>query len=366
MSVILIFLSILTVILGFVFPSSKKISYWMYIWMWVLFAFNTNNADYANYLGIYSRIGSGTSYTIANYETGFVLLCRLCNRFGLDYSAFLVLVATVTTIMFAIVIRLYCAGIRRNIVISIFLITLYWINICQYRNYIAFLIVMIGLYYYLYCDAKRGTIIFLLSNLLAFSFHRSSVLFLLLLLVKPLSIKKCFFAIPISMIPFILLRNGSFYSLVNRFVPAYKINGFLYNDSHRTFVGVFALVLVRILLLIMEFAILNRDNHNEIIKKEETFVTSTIKIMILSFAFLALEAFDPNYERLFRVPLMLSMVLFAQYGERYNVTARKVPLNYLGLVGFYALYMVAFYVSNQSWFYSVLIPVLTNNRLIGT
>ena len=366
MSITLALLSLTAIVSGFLRPSSKKVTLFQLIYMWLIFAFNTNNADYYNYMGIYSRIGSGTSYTIANYEKGFVFLCSLCNRLGLSYAQFIVLVATGTTILFAIILQLYMHGRKQNIAVSIFIITMYWVMICQYRNYIAILIVMTGLYYYLNNQSKAGVFVFIISVLIAFSFHRSSILFLIFLLIKPLNIRKCFWSIPVAMVPFILLRNGWLNKLVVRYVTSYKITNFLYNGTHRTLAGVTALILLRIILLGIELWVLRNIAKYEADKKKLDFVTSVIKITLLSFAYMSLEAFDPNYERLFRIPLLLSIFAFAEYGGKRSFNIRRVPLQYMSFIGFYGLYMAAFYVSNKSWFYSVLLPVLSNNSLIGT
>lgn len=368
MSILLITLSIVVILLGLTFPSNKYVTRIMLIYMWFMFAFNTSNADYINYSGIYSRIGSGTAYTIANYEEGFVLLILFCNRIlHLEYPEFIILIATVTTFLFSVVIRLYMKRQNQNIVISLFIITLYWIMICQYRNYIAFLIIMIGLYFYLHRNDKWGTIIYIVTIIGAFLFHRSSILFLLFLLAKHLNIKKCIISVPLLMLPFVFIRSGWLSNLISRYIVSYKISEFIYNDSNRTYLGVFLLVAIRLILLLMVVWISKNDDD---IKQSDASNNNDnlliIKIMILSFSFLAMEAFDANYERLFRVPLFLSIILLAHYKGRHEINIRRVSLQYIGLSGFYLLYMVSFYVSNRSWFYSVLIPVLTNNRLLGT
>ena len=110
-------------LLGFALPSNKYVTLIMLVYMWFVFAFNTSNGDYLNYVGIYTRIGNGYLWTISNYEVGYVAICKLSSGvLHLSYADFIILIATISTLLFVIVIKLWTDFQNQNTVISLFII----------------------------------------------------------------------------------------------------------------------------------------------------------------------------------------------------------------------------------------------------
>lgn len=199
MSIGLIILCGLLFVLGIARPSNKIITGLLLLFMWILFAFNTQNGDYSNYVAIYNGIGNGSAWALAQYEEGYIALCILGYRIlNLDYANFMILVSTITTLLLCLVVRLYSKNMRQNIVYILFMVFLYWMMICQYRSYISFLLTMIGIYFLIERDNWKGNVLFVLFVLLAFTFHRSSIFYLLYLVAKKLDMKKILLIIPIA------------------------------------------------------------------------------------------------------------------------------------------------------------------------
>lgn len=369
MSVGLIILCGLLFVLGIVRSSDKIITGLILLFMWILFAFNTQNGDYSNYIAIYNGIGNGSAWALAQYEEGYIALCILGYRIlKLDYANFMILVATITTLLLCLVVRLYSKNKQQNIVYILFMVFLYWMMICQYRSYISFLLTMIGIYFLIERDDWKGNVLFVLFVLLAFTFHRSSILYLLYLVAKKMDMKRIRWIIPIACVIVILPRYSFFNNIIARFLPAFKMTNWLYSEGNRSTIGILLLIAVRILLILIE----NSLYKAEVKRGADTLILNRgdmlCKMSTISLAFLTLEIYNKNYERLFRIPLMLAFFLFTDYLSTKKIDLRRVPrvpIHYFIFVGYLGLYMAVFYVSFSGWFEHNLIPIFTFNSLLG-
>lgn len=351
---------------GLMFPSKKQITILLFGFLWVLFAFNTYNADYIAYEGIYQRIGDGYQWTISHYEVGFVALCKICYRlFGLNYQQFVILMASICTVLLIDVVKRYAKYNRQNTILALFMVFQYWVMICQYRYYVGFLLALIGIDIFLNRDDRTGLVRSIFCILSGALFHYSIALFLIVLLVKKLSVKQTFLFLPIAVGLFLLLRLGVFNGIISRIVPGFKLERWLYAEGNRSWAGILLLVVVRLLILGIEHYIYKRESvkvsyDGLYVKRLEQLV----KITAICSAFLVFELFNKNYERLFRVPLFLAFVFLTYYKSRNKITLRKVPRSYLMFVGYFGLYMTSFYLSFGGWFVHNLVPLMNNNILL--
>lgn len=362
----LAFISILVFVLGFILQSNKKLTWVMLLWMWVLFAFNTLNGDYLAYETIYNRIAANDARMISTYEELFVLLCQMGSRvFGWNYQQFIILIATIATILFAIVIKLYCNGVRQNLVISLFMLFLYWMFICQHRTYIALMLVLIGLYFLNYYEGWRGIAFYAVFLVLAIGFHRMAALYIILIASKFFDIKKLLLFIPILMAVITQIRNPVFTSFISKYLAGYKMDRWLYADGSRTLTGVIILVFIRILMVAIEYHCyykkVQSGGNSECLKRQRFILTVTI----ICLAMLPLEVLKKDYERLVRLPLFLSFVFFANYLEMSKIDRHHLPLNAVVYGGYIGVYFISFYTSFYGWFLHNLIPILNNNSLIS-
>ena len=337
----------------------------MLIWMWIMFAFNTLNADYITYEMIYNRIAVDDSKVMKTYEELFVLMCQMGSKvFNWNYQQFIIFLATLSTILFAIVIKLYCNGARQNLVISFFMVFLYWVFICQHRTYISLLLVLIGLYLLNYFEDWRGTAFYLLFIVLGLGFHRMAAMYIVLLAAKYLNVKKLLFIIPLLMLAVTQIRNPFFSSFISQYVAGYKMDRWLYSDGSRTLTGMLILVFIRVLMVAVEYHCYYKKARlgykSEYLNRQK-FI---LKVTIICLATLPLELLQKDYERLVRLPLFLSFVFFAEYLEMSKIDRHHLPLNALVYGGYLGLYLASFFVSFYGWFLHNLIPILNNNSLI--
>lgn len=371
----LIALGIIILILGIVFHSNKFMTGIILIYMWALFAFNTANADYDNYIYIYEWVAKGRASLIQQYEGGFVLLCRIF-YFLLDFSyqQFIIFIATLTTVLLVYIIHIFNIDKFQNIVLVLFVVTQYTVMICQYRSYLGTIVALIGIYLYIWNDNKINLFIAILSLLIGFSFHRSIVLFGVLLFAKHLSKQKCLLLVPIFSVIIFSLRLGAFSSIISRFVYSEKITNWLHSGTDRSMVGIFITVIVRVSLVVVEYyvysvetkrRIVNLSGDSERIDNYLYSLEAILKISILACVFVPLEFYTKQYERLARLPLFLFGVFYAYYLKEHQPNSiKKVPLTYLLMTSYIVLYIITFYVSYHEWIDGNLIPILTNNMLL--
>lgn len=331
-----------------------------------MFAFNTLNADYLTYEYIYYRIAANDTRVISTYEELFVLLCQMGNKiFNWNYQQFVIFIATLSIVLFAIVIKIYCKGVRQNLVIALFIVFSYWVFICQYRTYISFLLVLLGLYLLNYFDDWRGTALFLVFIVLASGFHRMAALYIILIAAKYVDIKRLLLVIPLFMAAVTQIRNPIFYSFISRYVAGYKMDRWLYSDGSRTLTGVIILVFVRILMVAIEYHCYYKKaqsgGNSDCLKRQRFILTVTI----ICLAMLPLEVLKKDYERMVRLPLFLSFVFFTNYLEMSKIDRHHLPLNAVVYGGYIGVYFISFYISFYGWFLHNLIPILNNNSLIS-
>ncbi len=358
-------ISILVVVLGFILQSNKQYTWFMLVWMWILFAFNTLNGDYLAYEMIYKRIAANDSRIIKIYEEFFVLLCQMGSKvFHWNYQQFIVFMATFSTILFAVVIKLYCDGVKQNLVISLFMIFLYWMFICQYRTYIALLFVLVGLYCLYRIDDWKGPVLFVLFVIVGAAFHRMAALFIVLIAAKFINVNRLIIAVPIIMAVVSQIRNPAFSSFLSRYVAGYKMDRWLYSEGSRTWTGIIILIIVRVLMVGIEYHCYNkrkRININNIYLKSQEYI---LKITIICLGMLPLEFIKKDYERLARLPLFLSFVFLAEYLKSSRIDKRHLPLNAVTYAGYLGLYMISFYTSFYGWFIHNLVPIMRYNSLV--
>lgn len=160
-----------------------NIIYLLYgILLWCLFAFNTENNDYGNYLALYNYTSLGG--TDVGIENGYNILMRLCSLMGLSFQGFRCIYAAICLMLVMNFIR-RCAT-SYTYVFILYSIFPFILNTIQIRNYMA-IGIMLNAIVFLYKGLNEGKIKrtifwFVFFVALAAQFHRISYVYLLLLL----------------------------------------------------------------------------------------------------------------------------------------------------------------------------------------
>ena len=363
--------ALLLIIASFNMPKSKAVMVLWLVFYWILFSFNTVNSDYAAYNSIYEYIRIGQEGYTSVSEEGYIWLARVSSVvFNLSYQQFLVVVSTITTCLIGVIVNKYASA--TNIVLSLFLMYPYWIMICQYRSYIAVLLVLLGIYYLFERTGKDAYLLFFGLVFLGGLFHRSAWIFATLFLAKRYDLKRvAVVALFLAVVLRVLMSNNTLATLVGGIVSERKANQWLSGDSDRSTLGIALLFLFRATLLYMEYWLLCqlRDARHGDDRRIE-FFEFMLRASVLCTVFLVFEMNDRNYERLFRVELFLFYVFIADYIEVYyskeNISLGDMPVRFVCAILFLMLYVVYFAPTLSGWIEHNFYPVFENNLILGS
>ena len=367
------------IVLGFIFPKNKVLTVIMLLFMWALLAFNTDNADYQSYKSIYQHIKAGNLWVTTVDEEGFIYLCRFSSAvLKLNYQQFLLFYSTICTILFMVMVKLYTKN--SNIVIALFMIYSYWCMVCQVRSYLATILAMIGLYFLFYRNGKLSMLLFFAFVIAGGFFHRTAWFFLPFFIVRITSMKKITIVTTVAFFGFLSLRVPIMARIVGIFLSQQKINNWLLSDGNRSIIGIGLLFFVRGLLIVIELLMvyslangkkLTFKYFDRYLRRKSTgkaefdaVAERIFKATVLSLAFVALEAFVRDYERLFRFVMLWSYVMFADFRVHKKVTYERVPVGYIGYPIFFVMFMAYFLYGFVGWIDGALRPAFECNSLL--
>lgn len=138
-------------------------------------AINSKNiSDLSTYEMIYD---SGTN----TFESGYTLLTRIGKLVGLDYLGFRTVLFGAGFILIWICLIKLKANV--NVVLGIYAIYPFTLDVIQNRNFLAASIILFGIPF-LFKENKTGSIEFIICVVLATTIHRISIVYLLLLFAK--------------------------------------------------------------------------------------------------------------------------------------------------------------------------------------
>ncbi len=175
----LIALYVLGFALGIICKKSKAVRAYQFFATWIVFAFNTNNADMEIYKEIFNG-GYGDSH-----EIGFDIWRHLFADRGISFEVFWIVTVSIALLFLFKGFRYLFHG-NYNIATSMLMIFPLLNMVITLRNTIAIAIVFVSIAWYLQCDTKRiyNKIIYSILVLLASSFHYASLFFFIVLVVK--------------------------------------------------------------------------------------------------------------------------------------------------------------------------------------
>lgn len=365
------------IILGFIFPKNKAVTVLFLLLYWILLGFNTGNADFEAYENIYAQIGVGNLWGTSVDEEGFIYLMYFCsNTLHFTYPEFLIFFSTICTALLAVVAVLYSKN--RNIVLGLFLLYSYWVMVVQIRSHLATLLALIGVYFLIYYNDKKSIALFFGFVLVSIFFHRSMVFFLPLCLVRFLDVKRTAIVTAICSAGFLSIRLPFVASLMGTFLSQEKINSWLLSDRDRTLFSLLMLVTIRVIYLAAVYFLYSSLNKNSYLFEKmqhviqgsskvtyDVLAERIFKISILGMAYIALEAFSKDYERLFRLVIFLSYVMFADYTCAKRVSMGKIQLSYISYYAFVIVFLGYFFYVYGGWIDIAFRPVFESNSLIG-
>ena len=357
---ILAVVAIILIIAGFKFPSSKKVTIALLLFMWVLYGFNDANGDYLNYYYDYAKILRGDFYSFSFSEEGYIIIAYICGNFlKMNYQDFLVFTSFFSTLALGYAAQKFSP--QPNTALSLFILNPYWIMICQTRFYAAFLFALIGYSLLAEYDSKKGVIYFLVFTFISGFFHRVGWLFSILILSKIKSKKILYASLVLSSLIIFLFRTPAGMKIAERYIGEKKVAVWLAVDAHRSMLGVFLIVCIHFLIMAAAIFLYQETSKR---KETDTKALYLLNGIILMMAFLPMECIDKNYERFFRFSLLSVYLLYGHYKEGLQARFRSIPVGIIMVFGCLSAYYIFFYFSFSGWFEHNLFPILKNNILI--
>lgn len=177
--------SFIIILANIVNKNNKLLFLLTIIFMWILGGWSYGTADYYNYNNIYNW--SLNEIQINNTEIGFSMIMRICNKFGLNYQQFLIIIFAIGLILIGYTIMKYSK--TPNMVLAAYFIFTFIINATQFRQFLATSIFVFSFQYLLGKD-RKSDVKYIVGVMVASSIHFSAIFMLLLLLPKKYNIRK--------------------------------------------------------------------------------------------------------------------------------------------------------------------------------
>ncbi len=305
---------------AFIKKNSKSVFIMIFLLLWVLIGLSVANPDHGNYKLVYDNINDkaflNTYHAGLANESGFRLLCKIFYNLGFSYQMFLVLFSF--TGLFLIAKAVWKYSYNPNVVMIFYLIFPFSIDYVQIRTFMASAIVVYALQF-LVVDEKKSVSKYVISVLLACTIHVSAVFYLILVLIRYMNLRQCYFFCSIGIFTLIVfyLNVDFIANVLSVFLPANKIKSWLSGESTRPFISSFGVVVVRVswMILIEYFYRAYKRKVRKGIAKRDTIVENLYKCNVVLLVMLGLEIFTKQYERIGRITFLLGYIIFERLFE---------------------------------------------------
>lgn len=341
---------------------NKKVSTVILVtYLWVLFAFCTDNSDYASYVNQFYVYGRSIPHSIANIA--YRLMCMLYYYWGLEYENVLMTEATVGLFILLFVSLKY----SKNPFWSIVLYTIYpfIIDTTQVRTFFASSFIILGLAVYSANKRKRDYVFLAVCIMIAALVHVMCFAFLALLLIPLFEKMKWYqWLILIFVIEGLIAINFSRLALL--VTSESHVNSFM-SKSTSIYSKIFMLAYFALMITGVIWSSHRVYYESD---KDTCFADGIYKANMIMLIFVPLTLVTNDFLRLYRCITILDYILIING----TVATRKrgihdiihhFPIQYviqLGAVCFAVLSNFAF-ISSLYW-ETVVQPLFTSNSLI--
>lgn len=236
---------VLLIALGFRYPKSKTVTRAIVVFMLFVFSFVERDGDYQQYKYVYEIFDNNW---LNVYEPGFVFIIWICNKMGLSYSFFRLVVGSIFTSGLYRAIRTQTEGIAFSF--ALVLLFPFFVFVATIRSAVAMGFILNAIPF-LMDKSLRGSIKYIEMILLASLFHVSSLIFLAFLLVRfKITKRNVIIYTFFSALCGVILHSSSLISkLMSQITQNQKIlQWFTNNESSANFVGSLVVLIIFIAL----------------------------------------------------------------------------------------------------------------------
>lgn len=272
---------------------------------------NYYNMDFTNYYTLY--LGNENGISGRDIEIGFQFIMVLCNKLGITFNMFRLLISIVGYVLIYDTIKKYTKYI--NYVFLLYFIFPFLNDAIQIRNFLSMSIIIYA-FRYLIENKKNNNIKYILCIIIASSIHITSLFYLIFLLARVFR-KRFILGVSIyfSVILVILSYTNLYPTLVSFIIKSNKVISYF---DRRTTWGLI-IVFGVLIMLVMSFYImhkkcylyyLNNITKNTSLKLRKEFLDILWKCNILLIITAPLLVYDFNFIRLYRNILFLNYIVF--------------------------------------------------------
>lgn len=331
----------------------------LFVLMWILFGWNTGNADFENYLGMYESDYSDLK--INSLDFGYFYLNQMFGELGYTFMQF----RAVLSFFGLSVLFLFIAKWSSSPFIStlIYLIAVFSIDAVQVRNFCGYVIVLFALKF-LIDGSTKGRIIYSFFVLISATFHIVMLFYLIFNFIDPIKKLKPKNHILISIG---LLIIGT--PVLQYIFSALNIDD---NGKIENYLEVFSYpaLIISVMVLLVNYVVVNyfvNKNSVEIksgspltLVSQVNFTNVVYNINTLFFYLIPLFPIDMTFLRLYRNLFVLNIIFIfntlKQLDGQITIKDRVILLAYV---------IIAF--GGFIWIYkeSTLFAILTNNSFFN-
>lgn len=258
-------------------------------------------ADLNNYIPLYKFVNTvDISIGMKSTGIGWLLLNRFFNFLGFNYRGFVFVMLYVNYYLMHFSVKKLRAN--ENMYFGLFLLFPSLIQLVQFKFFTAFCIVFLG-FSFLVTSEKFPRIKYIISIIIASFIHTSSLMFILLILIKLKRYNRKVFAyISLILTIFIVLFLNAIVAFISRYLNANLTNRYFTDSITRSSTSwIIAIVLVWLFLfLVSQYIMSKREFRTQLnVSKEGMFsianyCTMTIEVLLMTLPFLLL---DRNFHR---------------------------------------------------------------------
>ncbi|WP_426402151.1 EpsG family protein [Lactiplantibacillus plantarum] len=371
----LIFLYILFIVLCLLFSRSKSVFFGGLIFLWLILAGTSGNADEPVYLSRYVSPQLWQGQT----EVLYGMFMSFCRQLGLDFLGFKMINATLQLVLLAV--PIYRRAKYPNIILALYSIFPFAMDVTQLRNALATSVMIFSLDYLLR-DIDRvdvrahilslNDIKFIVGIIVATGIHTASFFWLLLLVAKKLSIRATIiFTIAFGLVSGTIFSPMRLDKLMSIFGAGARMSAYVSAAYTSTKVQMLSSALYRVIIFaaisIIILIILNRyksvDNNTDI------FFAIKCNIIVLCVIPLMIQYTPEMYRMQIGLAIFNYIVILNSYNIHRSDYLQKDGLSVkncaitigLILLTVSSLYLLAIWGGN---FKVVIVPIFTNNSLV--
>lgn len=313
--VIASFLLLLNIVFSYVKNNGKIFAFLLMFFAWALYWGNLNNPDYAGYNFLYNQMNYGAPIFDSRFsEIGYRILMKIGVLLNLEFHYFIAVITGISFILIHKTIKKFTH--EYNYIYALYFIFPLMLDIVQIRNFLSMSIFIYSIQFILN-NNRKSDIKYILSILLASSFHYSALLYLPFIFINKKENKIIVYGIAIFSVfaSVLIIANNRQIPLIKEILSLFYDGTYLLNwfDS-KTNWGFLLFWFIQVLsFLVIKYSksLYYKNNSSSDQSIQSKFISKVYLINLMAFMFLPFYLLESTFTRLMRNILLLNYTSFA-------------------------------------------------------